>query len=295
MTKREDMPHPILKWAGGKSALIPVLEEMNLVPHSFKRYYEPFFGAGAMFFYLWRQGYVTKATVNDINFDLYNVYYQIKNSCDDLIEYTEELDLSPTATNYYYQRDRFNYLRKKINSKDELFERAILMIFLNRTCYSGMYRENKNGEFNVPFGNYNNPTILDFDNWISVSKSFKNVTIMNKDFSKVVSHSRSGDFIYFGPPYLPYEDVSHFIDYHRAGFDEKKQEQLCTLFNDVSKKGCIAMLSNSSSPRINNMYTSINDTLKVNTVDALRLINQKNIGRTTVKEYVITNYRSNLE
>ena len=158
--KRQNAPHPIFKWAGGKASLIPTYEKMGLIPEDVNRYYEPFFGAGAMFFYLWNKGVVDKAVISDINIDLYNVYNLIKYHCDELIDYSLTMNLSPKSDTYYRNRDRFNlFKQQKIYSADleQRFERAILMMYLNKTGYSGMYRENKQGLFNVPCGNYKNP------------------------------------------------------------------------------------------------------------------------------------------
>jgi DNA adenine methylase len=211
-----------------------------------------------------------------------------------LISYSDELNLGPGDDPYYSNRERFNQLKKKDISKctrSEKAERAVLMIYLNKTGYSGMYRENKNtGNFNVPCGHYKNPTIIDTKNLYAVSDSFKSVSLKHNDFKKTLKYPREGDFVYLDPPYMPCGKVSHFRDYHRSGFDNTEQEKLCSCFSKLNDRGCKIMLSNSSCQELNDMYESINN-VDIHTVSALRLINQKNIGRTFVDEFVILNYK----
>ncbi len=292
--KGDDSPHPIFKWAGGKSALIPTFEELQLLPDKIDRYYEPFFGAGAMFFHLWNKGIVDRAVISDINIDLYNVYNLIKHHCDELIDYSLDMDLRPQHETYYNNRKRFNQLKLQKYSPRDLdrrYERAILMIYLNKTGYSGMYRENKTGSFNVPCGNYHNPTIIDESNFYAVRKALKHTVIKHHSFEKLIPEMpKKGDFVYLDPPYMPYLDVSHFRDYHHSGFDNNKQEVLCEAYCKLTDKGVKTMLSNSSNPQLNDMYLSKNKGLNIITVPALRLINQKRVGRIMVDEFVIMNY-----
>jgi DNA adenine methylase (dam) len=286
------LPHPIFKWAGGKTSLLSVFDETNFIPDDFNTYYEPFFGAGALFFHLWGKGKIKGAVLSDINSELFNVYSIVKADCESLISYAKVSDLSSRKKSYYDNRDRFNELKRiplKKCSEDEKLERAILMLYLNKTCYSGMYRENKNGAFNVPFGNYKNPRIIDEDNLRRVSESFSNVIFRNEDYKKILKTPSDNDFVYLDPPYMPCSGVSHFRDYHRSGFNQDEQKRLCNSYKALNKIGCKVMLSNSSSPELNRMYVEIPG-VKITTVSALRLINQKNIGRTYVNEYVITNY-----
>ena len=292
MVVSKELPHPILKWAGGKSSIIPTYVANDLIPHDFNKYFEPFFGAGAMYFFLWRHGKIVDATLSDINIDLYNVYNQVKKSCDELIQFASEIDLNPVEP-YYRHRERFNELKSKplnVCTKEEKLERAVLMIYLNRTGYSGMYRENKKGQFNVPCGFYKNPTIIDEANLKAVSESLQTVKLKHEDYKKVVSKAKNHDYVYFDPPYMPFEDVSNFRDYHRSGFDNEEQSNLCMLFGELDQRGCLEMISNSSNPELNQMYTTRVPHSVIHVVDASRLINQKNVGRVKVKEYVITNY-----
>ena len=287
-----EFPHPIFKWAGGKTSLLKTFDSNNLIPESFGRYYEPFFGAGALYFHLWSKGLVKKATLSDINDELYNVYSLIKKDYNSLITFSKDLDLDPNEKVYYLNRAKFNKLKSiplEKCSHDQKLERAVLMIYLNKTCYSGMYRENRKGEFNVPCGKYNKPTILDDYNLYEVSKALKNVSLRNEDYKTIFKNPRKNDFVYLDPPYMPYGEVSHFRDYHRTGFDNTEQEKLCEMYKKLNNRQCKIMLSNSSSPKLNDMYESIPG-VSIKTVSALRLINQKNIGRAFVNEYVIINY-----
>lgn len=289
---RLEGPHPIFKWVGGKRSLLNTFDSNNLIPKSFGRYYEPFFGAGALFFHLWNEGLIKKATLSDINSELYNVYNLVKTNCSKLITYSYDLDLNTDKKTYYENRSNFNRLKMlplDISTFEQKLERAILMMYLNKTCYSGMYRENKDGLFNVPYGNYKNPKILDETNLSAVSESFKNVTLKNIDYKAILKYPRFNDFVYLDPPYMPYEDVSHFRDYHRTGFDNTEQCNLRNIYEKLDAKGCLVLLSNSSNPDLNEMYKSLSG-VRIDTVSALRLINQKKIGRKFVPEYVIWNY-----
>lgn len=291
--QHNEYPHPIFKWAGGKSSLLETFDSKELFPTEFNRYYEPFFGAGAVFFHLYNKGLIKEASISDINVDLYNVYSLIKDHCDDLIEHSKKMDLKSESEIYYKNRNKFNDLRKKDISEcseNDRLERAILMMYLNKTCYSGIYRESKtSGNFNVSFGKYKNPKIIDEENLKAVSESFKNVTISNDDFRIALKNPTKGDFVYLDPPYMPYGKVSQFIDYHHTGFGEKEQNELCRLFGSLSEKGCHLMLSNSSNPDLNDMYLQFQG-VNIERVYALRLVNQKNEGRKFVREFVIKNY-----
>lgn len=292
MLKKTETPRPILKWAGGKTSLLPQFEELGLIPDTFNRYYEPFFGAGALFFYLYRKNKIKKATISDVNQDLCNLYSLIKCDSKKFIEYASDLKLSVSADEYYTRRTDFNQLKKK-NIRDteekERYKRAALLLYLNRTCYSGIYRENMSGNFNVPYGNYKNPKIFDEDNLKAIGQSLKDVSVFGKDFEKVVRYARKDDFVYFDPPYMKCDAVSGFVDYHKTRFYDESQKRLCEVFEKLNEKGCKLMLSNSSSKKLNNMYSDM-ESINITSVLAPRLINRKREGMILVEEYVITNY-----
>lgn len=286
-------PRPCFKWPGGKRGIIESIYSKGLFPTSFNDYYEPFFGGGAVFFYLWSKGCISKGTVlSDINFELYNVYKHIQKNPADLIEFSKNMDISSTESTYYSNRTRFNQLRNIDCSSDELLERAILMLYLNRTAYSGMYRENKSGVFNVPFGYYTNPCIIDEDNLWAIHQAFQDVTLQYGDYLEVLSHHRpkQDDFVYFDPPYMKCSGVSDFTLYNRYIFDKDDQACLLRYYKFLDDEGVYCMLSNSSSEAIRSGYEEIKNVV-INTVDAPRTISRKYKGYTTVLEYVITNYR----
>ncbi len=291
MPKCSDVPRPCLKWAGGKRELIKKIDENGYIPEDIGTYYEPFFGAGAVYFHLWNSGRIKKAVLSDLNFELYNVHDQIKKNVDDLLDYCENMNLTSNERTYYQNRDRFNELKMIECTEDELLERAILMIYLNKTSYSGMYRENKSGGYNVPFGYYHNPTIIDKENLKAMHESFENVVFKHGDYEKILRyrHFKTNDFVYMDPPYMPCKGVSEFRSYVKTGFDQDDQERLAKQYAKLNEKKIKVMLSNSTSKIVLNLYTPIHG-IKIETIYAKRAINARNEGWNHVKEYLIMNY-----
>lgn len=272
---------PFLKWVGGKKRVIPQLKEY--IPQNYYRYFEPFVGGGALFFELASQ----KAYLNDINQILISAYGNIKNYPYEVIKKLEDLQKTFDAKNseerklYFYEiREAFN--RNESNS----FLKTAYLIFLNKTCFNGMYRENSKGQFNVPFGRYKNPTILDEKNILAVSRSLQNVTITNYSFDKAVEDAKEGDFIYFDPPYHPLTVTSSFTNYSNDGFNEEDQRKLRDVFVDLDKRNCFIMLSNSDTQFIRRIYHGFNQ----KTILAARAINCKATGRGKISELLIMNY-----
>jgi len=263
---------PFLKWAGGKTKLLSKL--MEYIPKDLDTYLEPFLGGGALFFHLQPKN----AILIDSNKELINCYKVVRDNVEELIDY---LSHHYNDENYYYQIrniDRLSYY-EKWNS----VQRASRFIFLNKTCYNGLYRVNSKGYFNVPFGGYKNPKILDMDNLRNCSKSLKNVNILNYSYY----HSISFDgFFYFDPPYLPLNATSNFTQYTKEGFDYKDHIMLRDTCIDLDKSNKKFMVSNSSSPLILEMYKNFN----INFVKAPRFINCKGLKRGNVDEVIITNY-----
>lgn len=289
---KTDYPSPILKWAGGKNSLIRSGAFEAYIPEDFDIYYEPFFGAGALYFYLWKKGLIHKAVISDINSELCNVYSIIKSDYTSIIDYyTENInDFRNSQESFYNNRNRFNELRSiKIEqcTRDQKLERAVLMIYLNKTCYSGMYRENRNGLFNVPYGFYANPTIINPDNLEKVSDSLSDVKICNYDYKSTLKCAGFRDLVYLDPPYMPYKDVSQFVGYSSNRFSLSDQMELSQVFRKLDKRGCKLLMSNSSSPELNKLYSGPNITIKE--VRAPRIISQRCGVRRTVTEYLITN------
>ena len=287
------IPHPCFKWAGGKGDLVKSIDAEGYFPNKISTYYEPFFGAGAVFFYLWRKGVVDKAVLSDINFELINVYRHIQNDPEELIHFSEKINLSSNGDNYYKNRARFNELKTAESpSEEDLLERAILMMYLNRNSYSGMYRENRKGIFNVPCGYYNNPKIIDSENIWAVHDAFKHVTFKCGSYSEVLSrfNLKKTDFIYMDPPYMDCEGVSDFKLYNSMVFDYDSQIALSEYYKKLTENDIKVMMSNSSAEGILTHYGD-HSKIHIKEISARRLINQKKVkGRHYVKEYLVMNY-----
>lgn len=273
---------PFLKWVGGKSQLLPQLRKFY--PRNFKRYFEPFLGGGAVFFDVKPQ----EAFLNDINATLITAYKHIQKKPEELVVLLKRLQSkydnkseSERSIFYYEMRSKFN------NLNDGSLEKSALLIFLNKTGYNGMYRESNVGGFNVPFGKYKNPAILDESNLFAVSQALEETTLTALSFEKAVASAKRGDFIYFDPPYYPLNGTAKFTNYHEKDFLADEQLRLRATFEELDKRGCFVMMSNSYTDFIKKLYSGYNK----HTVLANRAINCKAEGRGKVKEYVITNYK----
>ncbi|HRK40894.1 MAG TPA: DNA adenine methylase [Candidatus Saccharibacteria bacterium] len=272
---------PFVKWVGGKTQLLEQL--VSLMPASYGAYFEPFLGGGALFFHL----KPNKAYINDINQTLIHTYKIIKDSpeqlCIDLCQLGNEylsLDHEGRKEYFYERRREFNTIKEPDSRK------ATLMIFLNKTCFNGMYRENAKGEFNVPFGDYKNPKICDTENLVAVNTLLKDVEPMSVSYIAAVKNAKKGDFVYFDPPYHPLSQTSNFTSYSLDSFSARDQEQLRDLFVELDKRGCYVMLSNSASDFIKDLYKDYRQEL----VLAGRSINSKATGRGKINELVVLNY-----
>ena len=242
-------PKPFVKWVGGKRQLLRQFRELGLYPPEdfnpiTNTYYEPFVGGGAVFFDLLPK----KAGLSDLNKELVTTYNVIKNNVDELIQSLQK---------HIYDKEYYLEVRaKKIDDLSDV-EIASRFIFLNRTGFNGLYRVNKSGQFNVPFGRYNNPVICDEDNLRRVSDALQDVTITHQDYKNVLKTAKSGDFIQFDPPYYPINATSSFTSYTAEGFLEKEQTELRDTFVKLHEKGCFVMLSNSDTPFINELYSGL--------------------------------------
>ncbi len=277
----DEKPKPFVKWVGGKRQLLKQFRLMNLYPpENFDlktgRYFEPFVGGGAVFFDLLPE----KAFLSDMNFELVATYNVIKNNVDELIKSLKE---------HPHNKDYFLEIRAQIPKQLSELEIASRFIFLNRTCFNGMYRVNSKGGFNVPFGKYENPLICDEKNLQKVSEALQRVEIKHQDFKEVLKKAKSGDFIYFDPPYYPVSKTASFTSYTAEGFLDKEQTELRDTFLELHKRGCFIMLSNSDTPFINKIYSGF-DGLRINKVEAGRAINSNGTGRGKVTEVLVTNY-----
>lgn len=271
---------PFVKWVGGKRQLLKQFHELGLFPGKFdnntNRYYEPFIGGGAVFFDLQPKN----VTISDLNSELITAYKVIRDNVDDLI---------CSLKTHVYSKEYFLTMRAKNPSEMNDLDVASRFIYLNRTCFNGMYRVNSKGQFNVPFGRYKNPIICDEDNLRAVSSALRNVEILNEDYKFVLQKAKPGDFIYFDPPYYPINTTSSFTSYTKDGFAEKEQTELRDTFDKLSRRGCFVMLSNSDTPFIHSLYGNV-ENAKITIVKAGRAINSKSTGRGKITEVVITNY-----
>lgn len=274
-------PKPFVKWVGGKRQLLRQFRELGLYPPEgfnpiTNTYYEPFVGGGAVFFDLLPKN----AELSDLNNELVTTYNVIKNDLNDLIESLQK---------HIYDKEYYLEVRaKKIEDLSDT-EVASRFIFLNRTGFNGLYRVNKSGQFNVPFGRYNNPVICDEENLRRVSDALQEVKITHQDYKNVLKTAKSGDFIYLDPPYYPINATSSFTSYTAEGFLEKEQTELRDTFVKLHKKGCFVMLSNSDTPFINELYSGLVG-ITVNKITAGRAINSKATGRGKITEVLVTNY-----
>ena len=277
---------PILKWAGGKRELIPKIRNYykKLNP---KKYIEPFFGGGAVYFDILKTINLSlkkTSIINDINSDLIDMYRNIKTKPDEIIYFCKELEKIYYKYDYYYIREHFNGFdkNKKPVERYEGVMRSSSLILLNRTCFNGLYRVNSKGLFNVPKGSYKNPKIIDEENLYKLSSllpDFKN--ILNTEFDKI-SGINKGDLVYFDPPYHPLNETSSFTSYSGV-FGEKEQIRLRNYFRNLSNRGVHVILSNSCSNFIKEIY----DEFKIIEVDSSRNINSKSKNRGKIQEYLV--------
>jgi DNA adenine methylase len=276
-------PSPIVKWAGGKSQLLSQFEPF--FPETFQRYLEPFVGGGAVFFYLYGQGRLRgkEIVLIDKLEELINLYRVVRDQVQDLTAELQRHVPHKHDADYYYEVrawDRRSDYRQRAG-----VERAARLIYLNRTCYNGLYRVNQKGQFNVPFGRYRNPTICDVDNLRSVSRSLQGVVLEEGDFSRCLEWAGPRDFVYFDPPYHPVSTTANFTNYTSVAFSMKDQERLASTFGELNRRGCQVMLSNSCTKPIQELYQGY----KQLQVQALRAISSKPDQRGSIPELLVTN------
>lgn len=278
----ENKSKPFVKWVGGKRQLLKQFKLMDLYPpegfnSSKSKYFEPFVGGGAVFFDLLPQN----AILSDMNEELVITYNVIKNNVDDLIK---------SLKKHKHTKEYFLKLREKDPKKFSDIETASRFIYLNKTGFNGMYRVNKSGGFNVPFGDQKNPLICDEENLLKVNKVLKNIKIIKRDYKKVLKEVKKGDFIYFDPPYYPLNKTASFVGYTANGFLEKEQEELKGVYFELHKRGCFVMLSNSNTEFIKKLYSGLDKKIKIHKVNATRMINSDASKRGKIKEVLVINY-----
>ncbi|EKQ67380.1 DNA adenine methylase Dam [Leptolyngbyaceae cyanobacterium JSC-12] len=265
-------PRPFLKWAGGKSQLIP--QYIPYFPKNYSTYYEPFLGGGAIFFHLQPR----RALLMDINSELVNVYQCVRDRVDELIEFLKH-HRNCHCSDYYYQ------MRACIPAS--AVERAARLIYLNKTCFNGLYRENSKGQFNVPIGRYKNPGIFDPDLLYAASRSLQTSEVVIAPFEAVLEYARSHqDFVYFDPPYHPISATSNFTAYNRYAFKSDDHIRLRDTFVELAKRGVKVMLSNSDCPFVRELYQGFH----IHPILAARAINSNAKRRGKITELLITSY-----
>lgn len=267
---------PILKWAGGKRRLIP--EIILRFPSNYKKinYHEPFFGGGAVFFKITPE----KGSINDINVKLMNFYEVVRDNPQELIE---------MASKYSYDEEEYYRNRYRFNDSSILkIESAALLLYLNKTAFNGLYRENSKGEFNVPFGKYKNPTIVPKKKILAASYFLKKINILCKDFSYVLDYAEEGDLCYFDPPYEPISHTSDFTSYSSDGFNYKEQIRLRDVCIELDNKKVYFILSNSYNLKIIELYDGV-ESFRIEEVINNRMISSKASTRGKIKEILVTN------
>ncbi len=269
-----EIPRPFIKWVGGKRQLISQMT--TYFPKTFNKYIEPFVGGGAVFFYLLPQ----KAVLIDNNPELINAYQVIKHKVEDLIE---SLRVHKNDKDYFYNIRAID--REPSFRNLDKVERASRTIFLNKTCYNGLYRVNKKNQFNTPFGRYKNPKICDSLNLRAVNVALRNTTIHLGDFGDCLSSAQAGDFVYMDCPYHPVSDTANFTSYTSDDFGIAEQKRLSRVFRHLDKKGCTVILSNSYTPFILELYQDFT----IHTVHANRAVNCDPSKRGKIREVLIAN------
>lgn len=297
---------PFLKWVGGKRQLLDQFEDLyptELRLKKIKNYYEPFVGGGAVFFDVAQKYEIENAFLYDINEELILTYKVIQKDVNKLIEFLCKYDSFYKKLNekkqkeYYYEiRENFNLQRFNIDYNkysENWIPRAAQIIFLNRTCFNGLFRFNSKGGFNSPMGRYKNPKILDEQNLLSVSKLFEIATIRKADFKEVRNDIQNNSFVYFDPPYRPISETASFTSYSKFNFQDDEQLKLASLFYDLNEQGHYLMLSNSDPKNTNpedDFFETIYANFNIQRVDAKRSINSDPNKRNSIKEIVVTNY-----
>lgn len=291
---------PFVKWAGGKSSLIPQLTKyfpIELKNGQIEKYVEPFVGGGAVLIDILQKYNIKEAYAFDINKDLINCYNAIKYKVEDLIQELDKkekefLALENDDRQKYFYNIRTEYNSYILNNNIDV-KRASEFIFLNRTCFNGLYRVNKAGKFNVPCGKYKNPTICDSNNLRNLSILLKNVIFEYEDYRKSESLVDENTFVYFDPPYRPLSVTSGFTSYTKEDFNDENQKELANYYNKLNSKNAKLMLSNSNPKNTNindNFFENIYKGFNINEVSAKRMINSNARGRGEISELLITNY-----
>ena len=267
---------PLLKWAGGKRSLLSEITRLFPSDHRERRYHEPFFGGGAVFFHLKPRG----GTINDVNRRLMNFYRVVRDRPSELIA---------EASRYRYEEEEYYQRRTQFNSEVlSMVQEAALVLYLNKTAYNGLYRVNSKGEFNVPFGRHNNPTIVDDESIFEASEVLRKVEIRSEDFNYVLPKAEEGDLCYLDPPYQPAGKTANFTDYIPGGFTMEDQRRLRDLCIRLDGKGVNFVLSNSDTEDVRQLFSGI-DGFNIIQLRTKRMISSRVSSRGSGWDLLITN------
>lgn len=290
---------PFIKWVGGKSQLLEEIREKY--PSKIEKYCEPFVGGGAVLFDILSKFKPSQILINDINKELINTYSQIKNNCEGMISQLSEIQaiyknhsVEENKEFFYEKRARYNEL--KVNGNDaENLEKAVLFIFLNKTCFNGLYRVNSKGLFNVPFNSAKNPLLCDEENLRACSKLLQSVEMKVGDYKECKSFIDDKTFVYIDPPYRPLTQTAAFTSYSENGFTDKEQIELGNFITEISNNGAMVLASNSDPKNANendNFFDDLYSQFKIKRVSASRMINSKAKKRGAINELLISNIAS---
>lgn len=276
------VPKPFVKWAGGKRQLLAILSQY--VPQNFDTYFEPFLGGGAVLFHLISQKPQLGCFVSDLNSTLILSYVTIRDKVDELI-----ITLEKHSENYFKNPEKYYYRIRECNPKNQI-DKVSRLIFLNKTCFNGLYRVNSKGKFNVPIGKYVNPNIVNKENLLAVSHVLqsKEISIKCEDFTTSLKRAQKDDFVYLDPPYQPVSSTANFTSYTNDNFSLKDQERLFAEFQKLDSKGCKVMLSNSKSEEMIDLFSEYSD--NVIEINTNRFINSNSKKRTGHTEILVKNY-----
>lgn len=271
---------PFVKWVGGKRGLLPQI--LPLIPKEFNNYFEPFVGGGALFFELYSLGFLRdkKVYLFDINAELINAYNVVKNNHTELIDNLKKFK-EKHSKEFYYEIRAWD--REESFSQRSDIERASRFIYLNKTCFNGLYRVNSKGYHNVPMGSYKNPNICDEEVIYNASEALQKATILNVSYKDVLKYASNSDFVYFDPPYYPLTQTSSFTAYNENSFLDKEQIELFEVFKKLHEKDVFVAHSNSDTDFIKNLY----DEFYIEEIQANRFINSKGSGRGKISEILI--------
>lgn len=287
---------PFIKWVGGKTQLLD--EIRKYYPSQMDKYCEPFVGGGAVLFDVLAQCHPRDILINDINSELINTYNQIKTNCNGLIDTLADLQEKYWASLpeenkvlYFEKRERFNSLKINGNKKENL-EKGALFIFLNKTCFNGLFRVNSKGLFNVPFNNAKKPLLCDTENLKACSRLLKKVKMSVGDYSQCKDFIDSKTFVYLDPPYRPLSETAAFTSYSENGFGDKEQIELAKFIKEISRRKALVVTSNSDPKNVredDNFFDNLYKKFSIKRVSASRMINSNAKKRGAIKELLISN------